>query len=51
VVIDREITGRIKRALADNITKEYKDELIKNKPPANVTSNIDSLPTDTFNEP
>ena len=34
---------KIKSALADNITKEYKNESMKNKAPANGTANIDSL--------
>jgi hypothetical protein len=28
VIIDSEIAGKIKRALADNITNEYNDKLI-----------------------
>ena len=46
VVIDSEIAGKIKRALAENITKEYKDESMKNKVPANVTTI-----NQTINEP
>jgi hypothetical protein len=38
VIIDSEIAGKIKRALLENITKEYKDESMKNKVPANVTT-------------
>jgi len=38
VIIDSEISRKIKRALAENITKEYKDESMKNKVPANVTA-------------
>ena len=36
--------------MADNITKEYKDESMKTKAPANVTSTIASLSTDIINE-
>ena len=39
VIIDYETTSKIKKALNDNITKEYKDELLKNKASANVTTN------------
>ena len=49
--MDREITVKIERVLADSISKEIKDELIKKKPIANVTSTNDSLPTETFIEP
>ena len=38
MVINREITGEIKRALANIIGKEIKDELMKIKAAANVTS-------------
>ena len=43
VVIESEIESKIKRALAYNITKEYKDESKKNKSPTKVTTTIDSL--------
>ena len=43
VVIESEIESKIKRALAYNITKEYKDESKKNKAPAKVTTTIESL--------
>jgi hypothetical protein len=43
VVIDSEIAGKIKRVLVKNITKEYKDELMKSKVPANVTTIIDDI--------
>jgi len=38
VRIDSEIARKIKRALSENITMEYKDESMKNKAPANVTA-------------
>jgi hypothetical protein len=38
VVIHSEIAGKIKKALVENINKEYKDESMKNKVPANVTT-------------
>ena len=47
MIIDSEIAGKIKRALAENITKEYKDESTKNKVPANVITTIDHI----VNEP
>ena len=37
-------------ALTDNITKEYKDELMKNKTPENVTTTIMGLTTDTVHK-
>jgi hypothetical protein len=51
MVIDSEIENEIKRVLADNITKEYKDESMKNKELVNITSTIDRTPTDRFNGP
>ena len=45
-----ETASKIKRALKDNITKEYKDELMKNKASANVTATITGLPTDKVHE-
>ena len=45
-----EIESKIKRSLTGNFTKEYKEESMKNKAPANATSIIDSLPRDTLNE-
>ena len=38
MVIDNEIKSKIKKALADNITTNYKDVLMKIKAAANVTS-------------
>ena len=38
VVLDNEITSETKRAIADNKTAGYRDELMKNKAPVNVDS-------------
>ena len=51
IKIDGETTGKIKRALKDNITREYNNELMENIAPANVTSTIDHLTIDKFYEP
>jgi hypothetical protein len=45
--MDSEIARQIKRASAENISKEYKDESMKNKVPTNITNIIDQ----TVNEP
>ncbi|XP_065575174.1 uncharacterized protein LOC136036776 [Artemia franciscana] len=50
MVRNSEMADKIKRAFADNITKKYRDELMKKKSPANVTASIDSLLTDTANK-
>jgi hypothetical protein len=41
VRIDNGIAGNIKRALADNITNEYKDKLMENKAKVNNITTID----------
>ena len=50
LLIDSEIKCKIKRALADNITKGHKDESMKNKAPSNVNTTFDSLSRDKVNE-
>ena len=50
VVIDSEITSKLKRTLADNIKNKYKDQLMKNKAPAHVNTTIDRLSRNTANE-
>ena len=50
MVVDSEIESKIKRVLADNVTKEYKDESMKNKAPANAATTIDRLSRDRNNE-
>jgi hypothetical protein len=49
VVTDNEIESKIKRTLVNNITKEYKDESMKNKDHVNIISTIDRVSTDTAN--
>jgi len=51
VLIDSKIKSKIKRTSADNITMGYKDEMMKNKAPTNVTSILKTLTTNTVNEP
>jgi hypothetical protein len=51
LVIDNETTSKIKRALADTISNDYKDVLMRNKAAANVASIIDYLPINIVNKP
>ena len=50
VIIDSEITAKIKRALVDNINMEINDNSKKRKALMNIDGIIDSLPSDTVNE-
>ena len=50
IVIHEETACKIKSALSENVTKEYKEELMENKAPANVTSTIMGLPADTVHD-
>ena len=51
MIIDSQITAKIKRALADYITTKIDDNSTKSEASVNVTSIIDILPTDTVNKP
>ena len=50
-VIDNKVKNKIKGILADHITKDYKEILMRNKAATKVTSIIDSLQTDTSMNP
>ena len=51
MVIDDETASKIKRALAEIISKDVKHKLMKNKLDAKLTSTNDSLLTEIFIEP